>query len=173
MLLHLSESYKTLSFMKKLIAFIFFLAFFSINAQEIPNLTLKNIEGEYIVLKDLVKDDSSLKVFSFWATWCVPCINELDSINEVYGTWQEETNVEIIAVSIDDSRTSKRIRPLVNGKGWKYQILLDSNQDFKRALNISTVPYLIVVKNGEIVFRHSGYNPGDEEQLLEVIKKHS
>lgn len=159
--------------MKKLIPIFFFITLFNINAQEVPNVTLKNIEGETLTVKDLVNDDSSIKVFSFWATWCVPCINELDTINEVYEDWQEETNVEIIAVSIDDSRTSKRIRPLVNGKGWKYQILLDSNQDFKRALNISTVPHLIVVKNGEIVFRHSGYNPGDEEQLLEVIKSHS
>ena len=159
--------------MKKLMPIFFFITLFNINAQEVPNVTLKNIEGETLTVKDLVNDGSSIKVFSFWATWCVPCINELDTINEVYEDWQEETNVEIIAVSIDDSRTRKRIRPLVNGKGWKYQILLDSNQDFKRALNISTVPHLIVVKNGEIVFRHSGYNPGDEEQLLEVIKSHS
>lgn len=141
-------------------------------AQEMPNATLKNLDGETISTSDLIKEDN-VKVFSFWATWCAPCINELDTINEVYDDWQNETNVEIIAVSIDDSRTSKRIRPLVNGKKWSYNVLLDYNQDLKRALNISTVPLVVVVKNGKIVYRHNGYGPGAEDELLKVIKKHS
>ncbi|WP_178983517.1 TlpA family protein disulfide reductase [Winogradskyella helgolandensis] len=142
------------------------------DAQELPNITLKSIDDKTVSIQELANTDT-VKVFSFWATWCVPCINELDAISEVYDEWQEETNVEIIAVSTDDSRTKKRVIPLVNGKGWEYQILLDDNQDLKRALNIAVLPYLIVVKNGEIVHQHTGYTPGSEDALYEVIKKHS
>ncbi|SDH03925.1 TlpA family protein disulfide reductase [Winogradskyella thalassocola] len=142
------------------------------NAQELPNITLKSIDDKTVSIQELANSDT-VKVFSFWATWCVPCINELDAISEVYDDWQEETNVEIIAISTDDSRTKKRVIPLVNGKGWEYQILLDDNQDLKRALNIAVLPYLIVVKNGEIVYQHTGYTPGSEDALYEVIKKHS
>ena len=81
-------------------------------------------------------DDDKITVLSFWATWCVPCINELDAISDIYEEWQEDLNVEVIAVSTDDSRTQKRIRPMINGKGWEYKILLDKNNDLKRALNI-------------------------------------
>lgn len=135
-------------------------------------MSLKNLEGETISTAELAKSDD-VKVFSFWATWCVPCINELDAISEVYEDWQDETNVEIIAVATDDTRTKKRIRPMVNGKSWEYTVLLDDNQDLKRALNISTIPHVVVVKNGKIVYRHTGYTPGAEEELYEVIKKHS
>ena len=38
-------------------------------------------------------------------------------------------NIELIAISTDDSRTQKRIKPMVNGKGWEYKILLDKNLD--------------------------------------------
>jgi thiol-disulfide isomerase/thioredoxin len=158
--------------MKTILPFIFCLFTISIFAQEMPNMSLKNLEGETISTADLAKSDD-VKVFSFWATWCVPCINELDAISEVYEDWQDETNVEIIAVATDDTRTKKRIRPMVNGKSWEYTVLLDDNQDLKRALNISTIPHVIVVKNGKIVYRHTGYTPGAEEELYEVIKKHS
>ena len=158
--------------MKNIFVITFLLTFSFIKAQELPNISLKNTQDKSISIQELANSDT-VKVFSFWATWCVPCINELDAISEVYEEWQEETNVEIIAISTDDSRTKKRVIPMVNGKGWEYQILLDDNQDLKRALNITVLPYLIVVKNGIIVYQHTGYTPGSEDDLYEVIKEHS
>lgn len=151
---------------------LLFLSIFSVYSQQIPQITLKAIDGKTINIRDLSQSDD-LKVFSFWATWCVPCINELDAISDVYEEWQEETNVEIVAIATDDSRTQKRIRPLVNGKGWDYTILLDNNQELKRALNITTIPYTIIVQNGKIIYQHSGYTPGSEDELYEIIKRHS
>ena len=144
----------------------------NIYAQDLPDITLKSLEGKSVTTQEISKSDN-VKVLCFWATWCVPCINELDAISDVYEEWQEETNVEIIAISTDDSRTRKRVKPLVNGKGWDYKILIDENQDLKRALNITTLPHVVIVKNGEIVYRHSGYTPGGEDELYEVIKEHS
>ena len=153
---------------------VLFITLFICNSygQELPNIKLKSLDGKSISTQDLSKSDN-VKVLSFWATWCVPCINELDAISEVYEDWQYETNVELIAISTDDARTKKRVKPLVNGKGWEYQILIDENQDFKRALNITSLPHVVIIRNGEIVYRHSGYTPGGEEELYEVIKKHS
>ena len=141
-------------------------------AQNIPSITLKNLNGKSINIQKLSKS-KNIKVLAFWATWCVPCINELDAISEVYEDWQDETNVELIAISTDDSRTKKRIRPLVNGKDWEYEILLDDNQDLKRALNISVLPHLLVVKNGKIVYRKTSYTPGSEDELYEIIQKYA
>lgn len=157
--------------MKKLaltIALLFFVTTYS--QKKIPNTALITLKGKTVKLhKELQKDN--VTILSFWATWCVPCINELDAINEVYEDWKKETNVKIIAVSIDDSRTKRRIKPLVNGKDWNYRILIDKSQELKRALNISLVPYIIVLKGNVIVYKKSGYTPGSEEQLYKIIKK--
>lgn len=158
--------------MKFLFTSLLFLSIFSGYSQQIPQIILKAIDGETINIRDLSQSDD-IKVFSFWATWCVPCINELDAISDVYEEWQKETNVEIIAIATDDSRTQKRIRPLVNGKEWNYTILLDNNQELKRALNITTIPHTIIVQNGKIIYQHSGYTPGSEDELYEIIKTHS
>jgi thiol-disulfide isomerase/thioredoxin len=150
---------------------VFLFVGLSVMAQkQIPNLSLTNLEGKSIALKADFAEKDKLYVFSFWATWCTPCINELDEMNEVQDEWKKTINFEIIAVATDDSRTQKRVKPLVNGKGWDYKVLLDTNQDFKRALSIVNIPYTIVVKNGEIVHIQNGYVPGNEKELVEKLK---
>ncbi|NRA93770.1 MAG: TlpA family protein disulfide reductase [Psychroserpens sp.] len=134
----------------------------------LPKLQLENLEGDKVLLEEISKDDQ-LVIVSLWATWCVPCKNELDAINEVYDDWVDETNVKLYAVSVDDARTVKRVKPLVSGKDWSYEVLLDTNSDLKRQLNAPTIPVTLLVKNNEILFRHSGYTPGSEDELYEKI----
>lgn len=144
----------------------------SLGQEELPSVDLTTIDGKTKNSRDAVKQDNVV-VVSLWATWCVPCLKELDAINEVYEDWQDETNVQLIAVSVDDSRTIKRVKPLVNGKDWDYEVLLDENNDFKRALGASTVPLTLIIKDSKIVYRHSGYTPGSEEELYEKIKEYA
>ena len=158
--------------MNKIIAYALLIAGSFSFAQELPSLTLKDLDGNNTDLNKLVEGEN-VYIFSFWATWCVPCINELDAISEVYEDWQDETKVRLIAIATDDTRTKKRVRPMVNGKGWEYLVLYDDNQDLKRALNISTLPHTLVLKNQKIIHRRTGYNPGVEDELYEIITNHS
>ena len=156
--------------MKKIHFLVLFVGFQVLAQNNLPDLSLTNVDGKMISLKNDFSEKDKLYVFSFWATWSAPCINELDELNDLQDEWKKEVNFEIIAVSTDDSRTQKRVKPLVNGKGWVYKILLDTNQDFKRALSIVNVPYTIVVKNNKIVHIQNGYVPGSEVELLEKLK---
>lgn len=156
--------------MKKII--LIFLLAFSINLSaqtNLPSISLKNNKGEKVDVKKMT--EKGLFIVSFWASWCVSCINELDEINDVYEDWQEDTNVKLVAISIDDARTIARVKPLVNGKEWPYEVLFDSNQDLKRSLNISSVPYLMIVHDGQIVYQNSGYAPGQEDEIYEELMK--
>ena len=158
--------------MKYPILAVFFISTFAICQNELPVTDLTTLDGKTITTAEMIEDDD-VSIISLWATWCVPCLKELDAISEIYPDWQDETNVNLYAVSVDDSRTVKRVKPLINGKGWEYDILLDTNNDFKRALGASTVPLTLLVKNGKIVYRHSGYNPGAEYELYEKVKEYS
>lgn len=155
--------------MKKLALFLLFFGNIVYSQQEFPSVDLKSLDSETINTSSFNEVDK-LYVFSFWATWCAPCIQELEAISEVYQDWKTQINLEVIAVSTDDSRTNKRVKPLINGKGWEYNVLFDTNQDLKRKLSIANIPYLVVVKNGKIVFIQNGHTPGAEEELLDKLK---
>ena len=159
--------------MKKIVLLLLLIISFQAYSQtELPDIDLTTLDGKTLSSIEATTQENVV-VVSLWATWCVPCLKELDAISELYDEWQDETNVELIAVSVDDSRTVKRVKPLINGKGWDYTILLDKNNDFKRALGAATVPLTLLIKNNQIVYRHSGYTAGAEFELYEKIKEYS
>ena len=162
-----------LTFMKKFFLVCSLASFVISNSQsDLPNVNLKTLTGKSTSIKKIAQKNE-LIIISLWATWCVPCKNELDAVAEVYDEWVSETDVVYYAVSIDDSRTSKRIKPMVNGKDWEFEILLDENSDLKRAFGVSTVPYTTIIKNSRIVYKHTGYTPGYEDELYNQLLKFS
>ncbi|MFN5705344.1 MAG: TlpA family protein disulfide reductase [bacterium] len=148
-----------------------FIYSYSIAQNKIPSVEVKNIGGENINTSSISNDGKPI-IISFWATWCKPCVQELTAISEQYEEWQKETGVKVIAVSTDDSRNMARVQPFVNSRSWEYEIYLDPNGDFKRALNVNNIPHTFLVNGkGEIVWQHNSYTPGDEEELFELVKK--
>ena len=138
---------------------------------KMPSVALKNLDGKTVQSDDF-KNDGKPIVISFWATWCKPCILELNTIAENYEELQKETGLKVIAVSIDDARSSSNVAPFVNGKGWEYEVYLDANSDLKRAMNVNNVPHTFLLnKDREIVWQHTSYVPGDEKKLYELVKK--
>lgn len=138
---------------------------------QVPSVTLKDIDGK-TVRTDTLSNNGKPFIIDFFATWCKPCNRELTAISEVYEDWQEETGVKVIAVSIDQAQNINKVKPLVDSHGWTYDVLLDPNSDFKRALGVQTIPYTIIVDgDGKIVYRHNGYVEGAEEELIEKVRE--
>jgi thiol-disulfide isomerase/thioredoxin len=138
---------------------------------DVGHASVKTLEGKEFNTASISNDGKPF-IIDFWATWCKPCVAELDAINEEYSQWKEETGVKVFAVSIDDSRSMSRVAPYVAGKGWDYTILLDPNGDFKRAMNVNSVPHTFLFDgSGKLVAQHNNYSAGDEDNLFEEIKK--
>ncbi len=157
--------------MKNLFLSLLFISFsLLITAQtSLPTVSLKNLDGTPFNTATINSDKPV--IISFWATWCVPCIEELDAIADEYDDWQSETGVSLIAVSVDDARSQSRVKPMANGKSWDYTVLLDPKQELKRALNVTSVPHVFILYKGKIVYNHSGYTEGSEQILYEKIQE--
>ena len=137
----------------------------------LPSVQLKDFNGKTVNTAKL-RNNGKPMIISFWATWCKPCIRELKAINEVYADWQDETGVRMIIVSIDDAQNAQKVKPTVDGMGWEYEVLLDPNGDFKRAMNVQSVPHVFVLDGkGNIVHNNIGYTDGEEAELYELLKE--
>lgn len=171
--------------MKKNILILFvtcFISFFSFaqdttntaSAQQkfsLPSVNIKTLDGVAFNTSQFSNGGKPI-ILSFWATWCTNCVKELKAIQEVYSDWQDSTGVKLIAVSIDDAKSVDKVKPFVNGKSWDYEIYLDPNRDFSRAMNVVMPPYTFVIDgNGKVVWQHISYTDGDEEILYKVVKR--
>ena len=141
--------------------------------KSLPDVDVKTLDGQNVnLLETYGGENGKITVMSFWATWCSPCKRELDAIADYYEDWQEEYDVELVAITIDTRRMLAKVGPMVESKGWEYTILCGNDQDMRNAFNFSSIPQTFVVdQNGNIAYTHNGYAPGDEVELEEVIAR--
>lgn len=136
---------------------------------QLPDVRLQDINGKTIQTGSITNNGKPI-IISFWATWCKPCLRELKAIHEVYPDWQDETGVKMIIVSIDQAQDANLVKPMVDGFGWEYEVLLDPNGDFKRAMNVQNVPHVFVLDGkGKIIYNHAGYVDGGEQDIYEAL----
>lgn len=136
-----------------------------------PSVNVKDLDGNTVDFSS-VQEKGKITVVSFWATWCTPCIKELEAINEKYEDWQTTYNMKLVAVSIDDARNTKKVKPKVLGYGWSYQVLLDENMDLARVMNVNNPPMTYIYDaDGKQVYSHQGYTPGAEDELEAKLKE--
>lgn len=136
----------------------------------VPEVATTDLAGTQAGFRSFLNPDGPT-IVTFWATWCKPCILEMQNLQLLMDDLVKETGVKVVAISIDDSRSQARVRPMVNSRGWPYTILMDPNADLKRAFNVNNIPHTFLVdKEGRIQWQHASYNPGDEEELADQVR---
>jgi cytochrome c biogenesis protein CcmG/thiol:disulfide interchange protein DsbE len=137
----------------------------------LPQVKIKNLNGSQIGAESLVNELGGPTIVSFWATWCKPCLLELNTLNKLYESWQKELNVKIIAISYDDARTISKVGPMVKSKSWKFDIYTDENQELARVMGVNMIPHSFIYDaSGKLIKQHNSFAPGDEETLYEELK---
>lgn len=161
--------------MKKLLllclSFVMLSSFSYDGGTPFPSAKLKTLDGKTVNIQDYI-GKGKITVVSFWATWCSPCKRELDAVANIYPDWVDEFDVQVIAVTIDNARALAKVPAMVQSKGWEYVVLSDSKQTLQQALNFQSIPQTFLLDGeGNVVYSHSGFTPGDEYELGEEIEK--
>jgi len=162
--------------MKKLIIFLPVVALFAFEissqyneGKKLPSVKIKDVDGNLVNTAEVSNNGNPIVLF-FWVSNCKTCNSELNIIAEEYRAWQEETGVKIIVVSVDDQKTAGSVAVMANAADWEFEIWMDPNGEFKRALGVNYTPHTFLLDGeGTIVYSHNNFFPGDEEVLYDKI----
>ncbi len=84
----------------------------------------------------------------------------------------------VLAINLDTERSRSKVRNYIKARGYEFLVALDPAQESFRRMNGNSIPYtLLIDKTGSIVYKHTGYVPGDEEvlekEILSLLNEHT
>jgi peroxiredoxin/tetratricopeptide (TPR) repeat protein len=127
-----------------------------------PDARFMTIDGRPMVISDL---KGKVVIINFWATWCVPCIQEMPSLKRIYDKYRTR-GLEVLAVSTDEDAAS--VAPFVKNNDLPFPVLHD--QSFSKQLGVDALPTnLFLDQKGHIRYRKTGFVEGDERELEAVV----
>ncbi len=133
---------------------------------------LYTLDGTKINTNEIFKGDQPF-VLIFWKTNVKECCDHLNTINELYTQSLKDKGVKVIAVCVDCKGDIQHVKPFVFGHHYEFEIYIDKNGDFKRSMNVSTIPYTVLVDNDlNLYCRWAGYCNGIEDHLIEKIENY-
>lgn len=134
------------------------------------SISLEKVDGGTFSFED-IRGKKHL-VAAFWATWCEPCKQELKKLAEIYPAFSD--SVEFVGISTDTEEMIDKVSEFAAEAALPFPILVDPSGNTVSSIipGGDSVPYLMIVdKNGAVISRHSGYNPGDEEALKRELEE--
>jgi len=138
-------------------------------AGDAPDFSLRNTENDDVKLSEF---EGQVVLLSFWATWCVPCQVEMPKLQEMHSELADQ-GFTVLAISTDDSRSKSRVKPMIKSKGYTFPVLYDTDTKVVTQYNPEkTLPYTVLIdREGNVAYKHSGYSEGDEVHLREEVDK--
>lgn len=157
----------------KLLTLCFLCAFCTGYSQKtIANVEIRKLDNSSVMSGDLIEEGRPTLIV-FWATWCSHTKDGLTSINDDYlEDWISDFDLNLLAISVDDSRNLAKVKPFADGQGWEFEVFTDVNSDFKRAMNVNNAPHFMLFdSNGMLVWQHNSFTYGDEETIQIELSK--
>ena len=92
---------------------------------------------------------------------------------ESFDTTSGEHPYYIIALCEDGPRSKRQALALATKEAWdKFIIPYDDNHDIQKKAGVADIPEAFILKpDGSIYYRHIGYNPGDEKEMIEKLEE--
>ena len=155
--------------MKKILFFVFFILPLFIFAQDVKQIELDDINGDTFIFDENLDHDAT--IISFWAIWCLPCQKEMPALQALKDKYVDK-DIQIVSISKDSPRSLAKVKSFIRSHKYDFVYLLDPDGEASSQLLVSNIPYTMVVdRDGKVVYTHTGYRKGDEEQLEKALLK--
>src|SRR5581483_5311038 len=110
-----------------------------------------------------------ITLINIWATWCVPCREELPAVQKQYEQLKDSKDLQVITIATDDN--PGLVRPFMDNQHYTFPVVLA--HDFAEQQGFSSIPRTwIVDAAGTLRAERIGYYPGDwPDAMLAKLKE--
>ena len=139
-----------------------------------PTFYIRTLEEKNFFMSDTLKHGKPI-ILSFFATWCIPCREEIPVIDSVR---QEFPNMKFYLVDVSGLNTNGKamiedslmVAKMINFLKVDILVLMDIYGKTAEKYAVKELPTLVVIDpKGIISYMHSGYKQGDENELISIL----
>jgi hypothetical protein len=136
----------------------------------LSDVVLKNMQSKLVTFSSITKNDSAILI-CFWSVSSEISMDELNAISSHLTKWKQSAAFKFLAVAIDNDNEANKVRPVAKANGWlsDFDVYIDINNNLRDALNLGSLPQVVIIKHGKIFYQQAGYKKGTEEYLLKKI----
>ena len=154
-----------------LLAAVLFSSLFIVQAQKtiILESQLVTLDGTTTSSSEIFRGEQPI-ILIFWKTYEKECCNHITSMVDAHSDLPETVDARLVCICIDCNGQTHHVKPFVNGKNWDFEVYIDKNGDFKRAMGVSDTPFTMLYYNEKIVCQYNGYCSGTEEMICNKLQ---
>lgn len=142
------------------------LAYASTLSGSAPGFTLQSLDGGPVSLSS---QKGNVVMINFWATWCVPCRQEMPHLQALYERYQS-LGFELLAVNVEKDNAAGA-RKWLEDTPVTFPVLFDPNNEVTKLYKVQTMPTTVLIgRDGTMRFIHHGYKPGYENEYQTQVR---
>lgn len=136
-----------------------------------PRFQGEKLGGGRLNLEESLSKGKAVLV-TFWATWCVPCLEELKTLKDGFAK-DPSLPFDVLAVNVDTTETASDVRSTVKRYGLSFPIVLDPKHEiFSKYQKAASLPFSALVSaKGVILETFSGLHEGMIEKMKETVSR--
>ena len=132
-------------------------------ASPVPDFEISDLAGKKVTLKNF---NGKIVLLNFWATWCVPCVAEMGSLERLYKTYKDR-NFEIVGINVDAAENDAVVSKFVKSNGISFTVLRDPEMSLPPEFGLSGFPESIFLDGQQHVMAFN--DPTTERRLVRVV----